>query len=209
MPTNAVSGERRFTTSAPPRTAAMSFAYVKRVGSLAFADEVFAPIDIQGLASISHLAVRACENFPRWQADAGQVKLFVARSSCDDEPTAEEECAALETRLKTCWSLERAGIVQGSFLLAQVLPPPPTQGRRQLPAPTFVNAPSLHIHLSFLVRSTAHPPVSLSPCACTFKSALCVGFVVVCAFFADSVSRWRERDCRPCRGALTEVCVCL
>ena len=106
----------------------MSFVFIKRAG-LEFESEAFAIVNVEEIATIGHLSELCCTRFPRWRADdAGQVKLFRAKFAGEDEPTAEEERTALITQLQVGWSLERAGIGKGAYLLA-VVQSQPTQGR--------------------------------------------------------------------------------
>ena len=85
---------------------------------------------------------------------------------------------------------------------------PTTHGKRQLPAPAFVPAPSSHVHLSLLVRSSRAPVVPL-PCS-VHSNLLCASGCVSSCVRADSASRLGERDCGPARELLLwHVRVCL
>jgi len=114
--------------------------------------------------------MRACSKFPRWGADAGQVRLhLVVHAPGGDEPTAEAEAAALEgRRLQSGWTLERAGVLPGAWLLARVPPaevaaalPPPAADvvellRAYLPGPlSHTQAYALRFHASFFEERAA------------------------------------------------------
>jgi hypothetical protein len=73
----------------------------------------------------------ACKEFPRWGVDAGQVKLFLAADGGEDAPSTESIEALLadpSSRLGEAWSLGRARIRPGSWLLARVPPPAAAPG---------------------------------------------------------------------------------
>ena len=92
-------------------------------------EEVFAPLSIDGVASVGLLADRACAKFPRWgAADAGQMRLYLV---------TEERARALQCggsadvilsgdSLFPSDALERAGVIPGSWLLARVSQPAAT-----------------------------------------------------------------------------------
>ena len=51
-----------------------SFVYIKRAEH---SEDAFAKLPFMADDVIADIAQRACETFPRWQADASQVKLFL------------------------------------------------------------------------------------------------------------------------------------
>ena len=87
-----------------------------------FGDEsaVFARIDLFADDVVGDLTKRAASEL-QWGVDAGHIELFLVRRDGEDEPTSEEEAAALNgPRLGATVSLERAGIMDGICLLAKV-----------------------------------------------------------------------------------------
>ena len=100
---------------------AQEFVYIKRTGGGLDADEVFAPLSIDGVASVGLLAKRACTEFG-WGVPT-QMRLYIV--------TTEESARALERggsaagilagdALFSGDALERAGIASGSWLLARI-----------------------------------------------------------------------------------------
>jgi hypothetical protein len=88
--------------------------------------EVFAKVPLAGCTDVADVSESAHEKLPRWGVYAGKVQLFlVATPVGDDEPSADAIKDALSReRLQSSWSLERARIGPGSWLLARVPPPP-------------------------------------------------------------------------------------
>ncbi len=118
----------------------MSHAFIKRAGAAAFADEAYAEIELVAGDCIARLVGRACAAFPSWAVDAGQVALFLAMGGGDDEPSADDERAALAgARLQVGWTFERAGVAAGAWLLARV--PPPARAALAARAPPPVLGP--------------------------------------------------------------------
>ena len=92
---------------------------------------MFARIDLFADDVVGDLAERAADEL-RWGVDAGHIKLFLVRRDGEDEPTSEEEAAALNgPRLGATVSLERAGIMDGICLLAKVTAPASKLGKNQ------------------------------------------------------------------------------
>ncbi len=138
------------------------FVFVKRLGSSedeeSYAKLFFLAAEVEDVADIAQLA---CNTFRSWNAEyAGQVKLYLAQSIGQDEPTPEAEKAALDNRLQVSWSLERVGVRKGSFIIAVVTPQPPvpSQGNIRLLRPAVVARTPLAPCSFYLV-----PPVSIPP----------------------------------------------
>ena len=104
--------------------------FLKRAGTGSSPDEVYAKVTTEASDDVADLTKRACSEFPRWGADAGQVRLhLVVHPSGGDEPTEEAEVAALDgQRLQSAWTLADAGIVSGSWLLARISLPAAAAG---------------------------------------------------------------------------------
>ena len=84
----------------------------------------FAEVAVFTGDTVSRLTKRAASEL-QWGVDAGHVELFLVRRGGEDEPTLEEEAAALTgPRLGATVSLERAGIVNGNCLLAKITAAP-------------------------------------------------------------------------------------
>ena len=76
---------------------------------------------------VADVVARACDKFPRWGVDAGQVHLYLAAASGADRPAPAALAAVVAdptARLSEDWLLTRAGIAPGCWLLARVPPPP-------------------------------------------------------------------------------------
>jgi hypothetical protein len=92
--------------------------FVKRAGD---AGVVFAKVPIFHGDVISDLAVRAMDKFS-WPVGADKIKLFLVKLGGEDEPTDEEEAAALaQQHLGVGWSLSRARIASGAWVVAQMM----------------------------------------------------------------------------------------
>ena len=97
-----------------------------RVSEPPLEGEFFAVIELRAGDNVGLLVERACEKFPRWGVDAGQVSLFRAAAGDADRPspaTIVAVAADSAGRLSEEWPLSRAGIVKGCWLLARVPPP--------------------------------------------------------------------------------------
>jgi hypothetical protein len=75
--------------------------------------------------TIARVTDRACAKFPSWRADAAQLHLYLVADGGDDEPSDDAASAALSggTRLGAGWTLKRAGVPSGAWLVARVTPP--------------------------------------------------------------------------------------
>jgi hypothetical protein len=107
------------------------FIFIARVIGSAHAGGPFAELEAISSDSIARLKERACNKFKRWGVDADEVELFLAAEGGDDAPSPESIEALLTDptkRLGEAWSLERARIGPGSWLLARVPPPPAAAG---------------------------------------------------------------------------------
>ena len=114
-----------YRSALPPYPRAQEYTYIKRASDGAFPDpgEVFAPLCIDGVSSVGLLADRACTKFG-WGVSTQTRLYLVVHPSGGDEPSAEAEAAALRgARLQSGWTLERAGVASGSWLLARALGP--------------------------------------------------------------------------------------
>lgn len=82
----------------------------------------FAEVDVNDGETISWLVERACEKFPSWSVDPAQLALYLVSPGGDEEPTGEAISAALSSggRLGVGWSILRAGISPGAWLVASV-----------------------------------------------------------------------------------------
>ena len=81
----------------------------------------FAKMEIRAGDDISDLAERACVKFPSWKADSAQLSLYLVAAGGDDEPAEEAISAVLSSggRLGVGWSLTRAEISSGAWLVAR------------------------------------------------------------------------------------------
>ena len=102
-----------------------------RVSEPPLEGEVFAEIELRAGDNVARLVERACEKFPRWGVDAGQVRLFLAAADGVDAPSPDALMAAVAAPamcLGVGLTLVRAGIVPGCWLLARVPPPAAAPG---------------------------------------------------------------------------------
>ena len=81
----------------------------------------FAKIEFRAGDDVTDLAKRACAELPSWRADSALLYLYFVAAGGDEEPTAEEISAVLSSgrRLGMGWSITRAGIVSGAWLVAR------------------------------------------------------------------------------------------
>ena len=81
----------------------------------------FAEVNIVEGDTISRLAERACVKFSHWGVNAGQISLYLVAAGGDEEPAEKAISAVLSSggRLGVGWSLSRAGISSGAWLVAR------------------------------------------------------------------------------------------
>ena len=115
----------------------------------------FGKVVLEGCTDVADVTKSACKEFG-WGTPT-QVRLYVAAAGGDDEPSADAIKSALSgARLQASWKLDRAGITEGSWLLARVPPPPaaaPGASRRR--AGVLARAHSR--------TSAAHPSLTRPP----------------------------------------------
>ena len=77
-------------------------------------------MEIRASDDVSDLVKRACAEFPHW-GTADRLSLYLVAAGGDEEPTQEAVSAVLSSggRLGVGWSLERAGIPSGAWLVAR------------------------------------------------------------------------------------------
>ena len=78
----------------------------------------FAEVNIVEGDTISRLAERACVKFSHWGVNAGQISLYLVAAGGDDLPTPSEVDSARHID-QIGWSLMRAGISSGAWLVAR------------------------------------------------------------------------------------------
>ena len=127
----------------------MPFVFIKREGH---PEEQFVDINIDGLATISQLAKRACDEMQHWKVHASQVTLFLV-------PKAREsalEAGDLEmpgdfvTRLLPSTTVTDA-VIPRSFLLARLpaaLVPAPAPGK-STPLALHTSFPPLFVNVQY------------------------------------------------------------
>jgi hypothetical protein len=99
------------------------FAFIMRVSEpAALEGEAFAEIELRAGDNVARLAGRACEKFPRWGVDAGQVRLLLVPAAAQQPTLAELEAALLGVPLSPFSALADVGVVSGCCLLARVPP---------------------------------------------------------------------------------------
>ena len=85
------------------------------------ANEAFVELPIQAGDNAARLVGRACEKFPRWGADAGQVKLFLVREGRERALAVEDNPSLAASVLISANKLAADDCVEpGSWLLARV-----------------------------------------------------------------------------------------
>jgi hypothetical protein len=103
----------------------MATAFLMLVSDAPFPDQVFIEISLQAGDNVARLTERACEKLGLGAGAPSRCRLYLAAAGGVDEPTADVIEAALSgARLQSGWSLDAAGIVAGSWLLARVSLPP-------------------------------------------------------------------------------------
>ena len=88
---------------------------------LAGAPGPFAEVRVSEGDTVARLAARACAAFPSWRLDASQVFLHLLAAGGDEEPAQGAAATALagSSHLASGWSLARAGVSPGAWLLAR------------------------------------------------------------------------------------------
>ena len=101
--------------------ASMGSVFVKRNGD---AHARFAEVAILEDDTVTRLAERASLKLD-WRTSAAYVELFLVKPGGEDEPSAAEEEEALkQPRLGVGWSLPRAGIISGAWVIARLTDSP-------------------------------------------------------------------------------------
>ena len=102
---------------APATGTSLGSTFIKREGD---ARARFARVPILVGDAVTDLAERASLKLT-WGTSAAYVDLFLVTPGGEDEPSAEEEEEALkQPRLGVGWSLARAGIVSGAWVIARL-----------------------------------------------------------------------------------------
>ena len=84
----------------------------------------FAEVAIFDNDTVTRVAERASQK-RGWNVDAAYVELFLVPAESEDEPSAAEEEEALkQPRLGVGWSLPRAGIISGAWVIARLTDSP-------------------------------------------------------------------------------------
>jgi hypothetical protein len=80
----------------------------------------FALLDIVDGDTLGHLVSRVCVKYPHW-GKADKLSLYLVADGGDEEPAVEAISAVLSSggRLGVGWSLTRAGISSGAWLVAR------------------------------------------------------------------------------------------
>ncbi len=108
----------------------MATVFLMLVSDALLQDQVFTEISLQVGDNVARLAVRACAELGLGAGASSRCHLYLAAAGGDDEPTSGTiEAALAGMRLQSGWSLERAGIVAGSWLLARVPGAAPSASR--------------------------------------------------------------------------------
>ena len=95
------------------------FAHMTSIVRIALAGAgSFAEVNIVEGDTISRLVERACVKFPSWRADSAQLSLYLVAAGGDDmpPPSAVDSARHLD---QIGWSLTRAGISSGAWLVAR------------------------------------------------------------------------------------------
>jgi hypothetical protein len=132
--------------AAPPAPSA--HALIKLAADAAPAEgEVFAELALAPGDTVARLAERACAKFGWGVPTRARLFLVPREPGADEPPSPSDEARAAELT-RTHWTLERAGVASGAWLLARVLapaaaappalppppPPAPAQPAREAPA---------------------------------------------------------------------------
>ena len=78
----------------------------------------FAKMDVCAGDDVSDLAGRACTKFSHWGVNAGQIALYLVAAGGNDLPSPEQVGSARHLD-QIGWSLTRAGIPSGAWLVAR------------------------------------------------------------------------------------------
>ena len=122
---------------APPRQP--PFVWVMPVSDTTLAGHVFGKVPHAGCTDVADVSERACEKFPHWGVNAGQVKLFRVPGGRDKALAIEADPSLAAGVLIAANKLAADEAVEpGSWLLARVPPPPakaPGASRRRAGGP--------------------------------------------------------------------------
>ena len=116
--------------------------------------EVFAKVEMHAGDLVADLAECAWTKFPRWGADAGQVRLYLVKNCGKENPTADEEATAVAL-VKPGYALTDVGIASGSWLIAWVSLPAAAAG-------ASCGAPFLSATAPYQPRRPISQPAALS-----------------------------------------------
>lgn len=108
---------------APHASHSATYAYIKRAGAAAFAEEAFAEIELRAGDTAARVAARACKEFPLWGVDAGQVRLFQVPGGRDEARSIQRDPSSETAILRGEALFADEPVESGSWLLAR-LPPP-------------------------------------------------------------------------------------
>ena len=123
------SSTARHLTPPPP----VQYVFIKRASDAAF-NEPFAKLHLEGCTDVADVVARACNKFPRWGVDAGQVYMFLVSAAAQKPTLSELEAALLGEPLSPLSALADARVVAGCCLLARVPPPAASPGAPPLRA---------------------------------------------------------------------------
>ena len=157
---------------APPPPRQTPYVWVMLVSDTPLEGQNFGKVVLEGCTDVADVTKSACKEFG-WGTPT-QVRLYVAAAGGDDEPSADAIKSALSgARLQASWKLDRAGITEGSWLLARVPPPPaaaPGASRRRAGVLARAHSRTSAAHPS-LTRPPPHPRWQLRRVAAAQRAA--------------------------------------